>query len=182
MLYDFKTPREYDDFVSQYVRGAFSTYDMEVFIPEVKKLKPGQTYLEIGVDQGKSLLTATFAARSGVNVVGLDILDTPERIEAFRLLGLERTAVFVHADSETVSRVWRDPIGVLFIDGDHSYSGVMRDIKCWVRFVSKNRVVLFHDCDESSPGVVQAVTETFGDKVQLFKTPNKNTSMALVRI
>ena len=35
--------------------GAFNIFDMGIFVPEVKKLRPGQVYLEIGVDRGKSL-------------------------------------------------------------------------------------------------------------------------------
>ena len=36
--------------------------------------------------------------------------------------------------------------------------------------------------DETSPGVVRAAGEAFLGRVQLFKTPQKNTSMAKVII
>jgi len=42
--------------------GAFSTFDAEVLVPEVMKLKAGDIYLEVGVDKGKSLSIAKMVA------------------------------------------------------------------------------------------------------------------------
>lgn len=182
MLYQFQTPKEYEDFITQYTTGAFSTLDMEIFIPEVKKIKSGGTYLEIGVDKGLSLGVALFAARKNVNVVGVDISDTQERQAFFKTLGLTNYATFIHGESARVAKIWQKPIDVLFIDGNHSYDGCSMDIRSWAHFVPINGVILFHDCDESSPGVVKAVNEAFPGKVQLFKTPKKNTSMAKIKL
>lgn len=180
MLYKFKTPEEYDKFISEHISGDFSTFDMEALIPEVKKLKRGQTYLEIGVKHGKSLAVAFLAARKGVNIVGIDIEDSEERQKLFRRLGLTNYANFIHSDSSTACRIWNRPIDVLFIDGDHSIQGCTTDIRNWAHFVPKNGVILFHDCDETSPGVMEAVKRYYGNKVKLYKTPYKNTSMARV--
>ena len=77
---------------------------------------------------------------------------------------------------------------MLFIDGDHSYEGCKRDIDAWFPHMKKDGVLLFHDCDESSPGVVQAVAE-FADthrgvvkSWELFKRTDKNTSMSKVQL
>ena len=182
MLYEFGKVEDYEKFINEYTTGAFSTFDMEVFIPQVKKIKEKGTYLEIGVDRGKSLLTAFLAAPEGVNVIGIDICDTDERREAFRLLGLENYISFIHGESSQVAKYWQTPIDVLFIDGNHSYEYVLSDIKNWGKFVVKGGAILFHDCDESSPGVVQATNESFPGNIQLFKTPEKNTSMAKVQL
>ena len=48
--------------------GAFSTFDAEVLVPEVEKLKFGDIYLEVGVDKGKSLYIAKQVAKEGVFV------------------------------------------------------------------------------------------------------------------
>ena len=187
MLYNFKEPEEYEKFINQYTTGAFSTFDMEVLIPEVKKLKPGQTYLEVGVDRGKSLITAFMAARENVNVVGVDIADTGERQEAFRLLGLENYVVFIQGESTRVAKCWGTPINCLFIDADHSYDGCQSDINAWAKFVPKGGVILLHDGDESSPGVVQAIAEFVNTHRKIVKehiihkTPEKNTSMVTIR-
>lgn len=154
--------------------GAFSTYDMEIFVPEVKKLKPGQVYLEVGVDQGKSLSVARMVAKPGVEVYGVDLRDDP------KIKGTK----FFKRDSKDLAQTWKKKINVLFIDGDHSYKGCKADIDGWYPHMAKGGVMLFHDCDESSPGVVRAVAE-FVDNYEgvlwswkLFKRTDKNTSIS----
>ena len=182
MLYDFKQPEDYDKFISQYITGDFSTFDMEFFIPEVKKLKAGEIYLEIGVKYGKSFTVACFAAAEGVNLVGIDIEDFEERRNYFKTLGLTNYITFIHGESTRVAKIWSSPIKLLFIDGNHTYESVSADIGAWAKFVPLGGVILFHDCDETSLGVVQAVNEHFAGKITLFKTPEKRTSLAKVVI
>ena len=108
--------------------GAFSTLDMEVIIPDLLKLKPGDVYLEIGVDKGKSLSVARMVCNPEVGVFGVDLKEDPE---------VEETH-FYKGDSVEVSKLYNDgPISVLFIDGDHSYPGVKRDIDAWYLHVKK---------------------------------------------
>jgi Methyltransferase domain len=130
--------------------GAFSTLDMAVLIPEVEKLKPGQVYLEIGVNLGKSLSIARMVAKKGVRVLGIDLRENPD----------VKGAEFLWTSSGFASSHWDDTkIDVLFIDGDHTYEGCKTDIDGFYPYMAKHGVMLFHDCDRSSPGVVQAVAE-----------------------
>lgn len=159
--------------------GAFSTYDMEVLVPEIEKLQPGQIYLEIGVDRGKSLSIANMVAREGVEIHGVDLREDPGVLGTY----------FHRGNSIEVGQNWKGPkIAVLFIDGDHSMWGCHMDIQSWYPHMEEHGVILFHDCDESSPGVLQAVSE-FVDThrglvqdFQLFKRTDKNTSMARVQL
>ena len=48
--------------------GAFSILDMEVMVPELEKLPPGDIYLEVGVDKGKSLSVARMVCKPEVKV------------------------------------------------------------------------------------------------------------------
>lgn len=160
--------------------GAFSTFDAEVLVPEVKKLSSGEAYVEVGTDRGKSLSIAKMVAPEGVHVWGVDIQENPQ---------VPGTG-FLHGDSVAMAKLWDQklPIGVLFIDGDHSYEGCKRDIDAWFPLVKKNGVMLFHDCDETSPGVIQAVAEFVNNyqgelkEFTLCKRQDKNTSMALIRL
>jgi 23S rRNA U2552 (ribose-2'-O)-methylase RlmE/FtsJ len=152
--------------------GAFSTFDMAVLVPEVEKLKSGQLYLEIGVDKGKSLSVARMVAKKGVRVYGVDLRDNPQVPDT----------VFIHGDSTKVA--FAGEIDVLFIDGDHSYEGCKADIDAWYPNMAEGGVMLFHDCDESSPGVVKAVKE-FVEKYDLkdvYYDPNQRCSMARIRL
>lgn len=153
--------------------GWFSRFDMEYLYPEVAKIKKG-VYVEIGTYDGRSLWTAEQAAGPDVKLYGVDIRPAP------KIKGTE----FILGDSVDVAEKWDQPIDVLFIDGDHSYEGCKRDIDAWYPHMKKNGVMLFHDCDETSPGVVQAVEEFV--KNNKFKdvhySPNQRCSIARIRL
>lgn len=154
--------------------GDFSLEDMEVVVPELEKLKPGDVYLEIGVNQGRSLSVARTVTNSKVKVIGVDLKADPK---------VEGTT-FYQGDGVEVAKLYNDgAISLLFIDGDHTYQGCKRDIEAWCQYLNKDGVMFFHDCDESSPGVMWAVSEfvyTHSCGFFLFKYNNKNTSLAKV--
>lgn len=151
--------------------GAFSTYDQEVLVPEVMKLKSGQVYLEVGVDKGKSLSIVRMVAKEGVEVYGVDLRVDPN------VLGTH----FMHGDSQEIAGGFGETVDVLFIDGDHTYEGCKADIDSWYPHMAKHGVMLFHDCDATSPGVVKAVHE-FADRLgaDLYESPNQRCSMARI--
>lgn len=152
--------------------GAFSTYDMEILVPEVQKLRGNKVYLEVGVDKGKSLSVAKMVAAPAVRVYGVDLRENPE------VPGTE----FFRGDSPSIAKYWdRGEINVLFIDGDHSYEGCKADIDAWYPHMAKKGVMLFHDADETSPGVVQAIEEfAKKNKLEAFYSPNQRCSMARI--
>lgn len=149
--------------------GAFSTFDSEIVMTEVEKLKPGQVYLEVGVDKGKSLSIARMVAEEGVEVHGVDLRPDPE----------VPGTVFHHNDSFTFKLGKK--VNVIFIDGDHTYEGCKADIDNWFPQMAEKGVMCFHDCDATSPGVVQAVREfASAHKFDLFESPNQRCSMARI--
>jgi hypothetical protein len=159
--------------------GAFSTFDAQVLVPELVKLQPRDYYLEIGVDKGKSLYIARTVTDPGVLVSGVDIQDDPH---------IPRTNFF-HGDSVEIAKTWSVflPISILFIDGDHSYEGCKRDIEAWYPHMKPSGIIFFHDHDESSPGVIQAVSEFVNTHAmdhlksyRIFKRTDLNTSMAAI--
>jgi predicted O-methyltransferase YrrM len=50
-------------------------------------------------------------------------------------------------------------IDVLFIDGDHSYDAVKKDIELWYPKVKPGGIISGHDFGDHAPGVKQAVKE-----------------------
>lgn len=154
--------------------GAFSTLDSEVLMPEVAKLGKDQVYLEVGVDKGKSLSIARMV-NNECRVIGVDIQADPEVPDT----------EFFQGDSVAIAESLPNlEIDVIFIDGDHTYLGCKRDIDAWYPHMKKGGVMMFHDCDESSPGVVQAVAEFVNTHTvnlwNVYKRTDKNTSMSAI--
>ncbi|HVQ40327.1 MAG TPA: class I SAM-dependent methyltransferase, partial [Pyrinomonadaceae bacterium] len=70
--------------------------------------------------------------------------------------------------SQNVSKNWREPVDFLFIDGDHSYEGCLRDWREWSPFVNLGGIVAFHDArlfpngwTRSNSGPVRVAKELF---------------------
>ena len=157
--------------------GAYSTYDQDCILPHLVGMDESEVYLEIGVDKGKSLAFARYY--SGGFIYGIDITDTLQHENAF-IKG--KDIVYLVDGSDIVAKTWDKPITLMFIDGEHTYEGVKRDWDNFSQFVRPGGTVFFHDCDSTSPGVVQLFDEIRDDpkwhNFILYKTPIANTSMA----
>lgn len=146
--------------------GSFSRYDMEVMYGFIENLTKRDVYLEVGVQYGRSLNFVRQNTKA--QVYGIDIDDSNYK-------GVDG-AEFIHAGSNEAVKNWNKPIDVLFIDGDHTYEGVKDDWENFSPFVKKGGWVVFHDCDETSPGVVKLFDEINLKKKQ--KSPEQRCSMA----
>lgn len=73
----------------------------------------------------------------------MDTLPTFRRTIA--AAGLEDQVVAVVGRSETVSRWWRTPLSLLFIDGGHGVEPARADFRGWPRWVMPGGVLLIHD-------------------------------------
>lgn len=51
------------------------------------------------------------------------------------------------------------PVGLLFVDGEHTYDAVMADVNAWWGKTAPGAWVAFHDYDAKYPGVIEAVDE-----------------------
>jgi MMP 1-O-methyltransferase len=59
--------------------------------------------------------------------------------------GLEEHVVAVIGSSADVSRLWRTPLGMLFIDGGHSEPNVVTDYEGWAPWLALGGALAFHD-------------------------------------
>ncbi len=74
--------------------------------------------------------------------------------------GLTANVVKVKKTSEKAALDWDRGIDFLYIDGDHSYEAVVRDINNFVRFVRAGGLFAFHDYKSAGKeGVRRAVDE-----------------------
>lgn len=68
------------------------------------------------------------------------------------------SVVALQGRSVDMARDFGQPLGMLFIDGDHSYEGVSADIEAWLPHLSPGGLVAFHDIGWAE-GVQRAVRE-----------------------
>lgn len=116
--------------------------------------------VEIGSYQGKSTLLIAFGTQKGNNnklyaidphleFTGVnggkfgpnDLQKKYKNITKY----YEGDNVFVVALKSNQICNWEQPIGMLFIDGDHSYEGVKYDYENFKQYVIKGGMILFHD-------------------------------------
>lgn len=60
-------------------------------------------------------------------------------------LGLEETVIPIVARSEVVAREWKIPLGMLFIDGGHTFEAAMTDYTCWTPHILPGGFLAIHD-------------------------------------
>jgi hypothetical protein len=158
--------------------GSFSQYDISVILPELEKLSEQDVYLEVGVQYGRSLYIASKYSKA--KTFGVDIEPT---LCTHWLDGLDYS--YDWRGSDELAKEWGRPVSVLFIDGDHTYKGVKADWRNFSKFVKAGGVIFFHDCDETSPGVVQLFKEIKDDPnftdFKKYKKEGLNTSLASCR-
>jgi MMP 1-O-methyltransferase len=59
--------------------------------------------------------------------------------------GLADHVIAVIGTSADVARLWRTPLGMLFIDGGHSEASVVTDYEGWAPWVAHGGALAFHD-------------------------------------
>ncbi len=132
----------------------------------VRRLRPRRV-LEIGTAYGGSLFLWTRAAARDAHLISVDLppweLDDPwepRRVAQFQAFARRRQRLdLIRGDShapatrEAVGRALGSaPLDFLFIDGDHSYDGVTRDIADYGRLVRPGGLMALHDIHPHSQG------------------------------
>jgi MMP 1-O-methyltransferase len=73
-------------------------------------------------------------------------IDTLPRLRATLVsAGLEDDVIAIVGRSATVARLWRTPLGMLFIDGGHTDAAAQRDYEGWVPWVAPGGALAIHD-------------------------------------
>ncbi len=144
------------------------------------------TIVNIGVEYGASLV----CLRHGnpiARIIGVDIDLSKNQATTIEL---------VKMDSGKFGLEWmfhssHREIDLLFVDGDHSYEGVVRDL-VWTTYVRPSGYVIFHDCYDwppsppktehhICPGVNKAVEEWFSANEHIFTERDHIDTMRIFR-
>lgn len=82
-------------------------------------------------------------------------------LSAFAMNEDRRAVVMQRPSLEAVPLFPEGAFDLVFIDGHHGYEEVMKDIRAWWPLVTDTGVLSGHDYRRPTPGVVQAVDESF---------------------
>jgi predicted O-methyltransferase YrrM len=58
---------------------------------------------------------------------------------------LEQTAIVLVSTSAAAARIWNTPLGLLFIDGGHTFEAAQTDYASWVGKIAPGGVLAIHD-------------------------------------
>jgi predicted O-methyltransferase YrrM len=152
---------------------------LDVEANKLQEIAKDKVVLEIGAFKGKS--TCCFA-EVAKHVYSIDpftysddaLIDTKEitTLNDF-LLNIEEfkdKVTYFQDYSYNVLKKKKILADVYFIDGDHSYESVKRDIQLIRKYLKSNDIVAFHDYQNIYPGVTQAAREEFGYSKYIFGT------------
>jgi len=81
----------------------------------------------------------------------------PEALESLRQLSLLSYVSFIVGYSELVGQRWnpQHKFGLIFVDGDHRYWFVKRDVELWAPHLVEGGYLILHDVDIESVAAVR---------------------------
>jgi predicted O-methyltransferase YrrM len=124
------------DKIADESRASIEHEDLKILLPIVAKIEP-KVILEIGMHRGYSMETWRKAFNPEI-LIGLEIDSKPE--DAYDEIGFRW-----EADSHMTQPNIPPLIDFLFIDGDHSLEGVMKDWIEYSHYVKSGGIIAFHD-------------------------------------
>lgn len=112
--------------------------------------------VNIGVEFGASVVCLR-AGNDNARIYAIDIDLSPTECP-------DDIAIFIQGNSYIVAQEWPKYVvdkkdlfvDLVFIDGDHSFQGVMRDT-AWLSMVKTDGIVIFHDCFDWPPAEPRTV-------------------------
>jgi len=176
-----KDPRAADKLIRRVlaVEGMLTGDEAGELIRLAAQVSVDSCVLEVGSYRGRSATALALGAKSGGNApvyaiepheqyVGVlgGTFGPADRQAFFRNVikaGVAEQIRLVNLSSEVVSKGWSRPIGMLWLDGDHSFEGVQRDFEAWAPFLVSDAVVAFHDAHDPALGPRQMIDRLLAD-------------------
>lgn len=155
--------------------------DARDHLVNVKSLDDGGASRLKGVEIGTHLGETAVMANSVINFEEFWCVDPWVNPECFKVaennLGaFDGVVWFAHELSVEAAPQFGDgTVDYIYIDANHDYDNVRRDIDAWLPKIAKGGVFAGHDHRPHQPsnakrkyGVIEAVKETFGDKPKIY--------------
>lgn len=97
--------------------------------------------------------------------------------------GLEAHVIPVVASSEQLGNVWRIPLGLVFIDGGHSFAAAETDLRAWMGHVLPGGYLVIHDifASESEGGQAPRTILEHAEASGLFEPREMTETLGILR-
>lgn len=168
----------------------YNWFNYHEFYNFISKKKGFYKFVEVGVWKGHSVsyLADKIRKRKGVEIYAVDLFekvkkykgtkyeeDAKRMFEIYNANLLDTDTRHLIKDIKTYShlaakRFKNGQLDVVFIDADHQYISVIRDIKAWLPKIKPGGIIAGHDYNNPNAGVKEAVLTIFNkESVNTFK-------------
>ena len=141
------------------------------------ELFPIKTYLEIGVHNGTSMTYVVAQLKNPLKCIGVDLFEngisryahdklTQQRtLENIQRLNISQSEInLIQGNSRSLSTIekvkdliCKEPVDLLFIDGDHEFAGVEADFLNYAPLVAAGGFIVFDDANSTYPGILRCI-------------------------
>ena len=130
-------------------------FDEAAFLFRLVRSQPGAQILEIGRYYGGSAFLFAVASDHNSMVTSIDIAPQNDELLqiALRKSGLAHKVQLLIGDSRG-AEARADFYDLIFVDGDHSYNGVLKDYEYWRKAVKPGGCLAFHNAAAGRPHTV----------------------------
>jgi len=168
--------------IADQFNGWLTSRESKFLYDQAKKSPKRGVIVEIGSWQGKSTTYLAYGSREGnknkVYAIDPHINSIEQKNELnnnsslrffkenMKKAKIEDLVFPIIKKSEEAAKNWKDPIALLWIDGDHSYNGAKSDFDLFSPFVVEGGIIAFHDSTQKDryANVPRVVIESFRKK------------------
>lgn len=144
--------------------------DSKILCKYADMMTPEQTILEIGSAEGQSAITMLLASESVIQII--EPFVTTNLINNIKVMNLDDRVVILPTTSEK-ARLALGSVGLLFIDGEHTYKMVKHDLEKFS--LAHPKYIILHDTDK--PELAKAVEEFVRKGEYIYQEEGKNITV-----
>ncbi|UJB71067.1 class I SAM-dependent methyltransferase [Acaryochloris sp. 'Moss Beach'] len=140
--------------IPNYVKGWLTDTEAQFLYTRAKACPPETVIVEIGSWKGKSTICLSQGSAAGENVPIYAV--DPHQEDSYQEFehnvssaGVRELVTPMVKTSAEACEGWTQPIGLLFIDGNHEHDMVEQDYLLWSPFVVEGGTIAFHDSTSS---------------------------------
>ncbi len=150
------------------IEGSTTQPEAQFLYQTVRPQSVKGAIVEIGSFLGKSTIVLAKAANSKIYAIdphwGEAVIDKqfsgptyPRFIKNLETAGVRNKVIVIKKTSQQAATTWKQKIGLLFIDGDHSYEGVYFDLTHYGKWVVLDGMIILHDAVNPGDGPPRAI-------------------------